>query len=540
MSNAEDSFHASPDSIRKLQLILSKVAENDGKMVPGEMWSDEDLEQYAHSRSLANHVLTFIPSKLVINATGNKDAIISLANSILKREEDLLQSISFLYSSLTTRISIFCAQKPKRSVTDLPNEIILSIIELSEPGIDDLRHLLLVSERFRQLVLSSPCLWARQALDPSLSPYTIDVIARRSGVLGLQAYFKWIPDAGHAIFRYCDRWTSLLLYRLSEDDVTRFQSYVPCTKLACLEKIAMNLELSESWDNIWLLNDSTCSLSSLKTIIYHSGTSMLLLPQSPALSYCCLNFWHFLPIGKPATFLSACPSLEHLEITLQSIEDDDTIDNNVLLETSLPTLKTFALIALNAKNPVVEGLFRSISFPGVTTFRVFCYSGQILTVRWFWENLWEMRSRYPVLKKAQFHISCKDGEIDDHIYDIQDIFARLPDSLQDLKLSFEDIYLRADDRGIEPDDVLRLCEKILTIEFSYCNRLDPKFFDGLATILNKYGIKLDGVGSRNCTESAPNYRELGDSEFDDDESNDSGFEDEEPSYDESGDEEFIH
>lgn len=37
MDNSEDAFDATPDAINKLQLILSKVEENDGKMARGAM-----------------------------------------------------------------------------------------------------------------------------------------------------------------------------------------------------------------------------------------------------------------------------------------------------------------------------------------------------------------------------------------------------------------------------------------------------------------------------------------------------------------------
>lgn len=40
----EGLFHASPDTFRKSQLILSMVVEDDNSS-PGEMWCDEDDER---------------------------------------------------------------------------------------------------------------------------------------------------------------------------------------------------------------------------------------------------------------------------------------------------------------------------------------------------------------------------------------------------------------------------------------------------------------------------------------------------------------
>lgn len=52
MDNSEDAFDASPDAIHKLQLILSNVEDNDGKMAPGEMWRAEDAERCAYHQPL--------------------------------------------------------------------------------------------------------------------------------------------------------------------------------------------------------------------------------------------------------------------------------------------------------------------------------------------------------------------------------------------------------------------------------------------------------------------------------------------------------
>lgn len=47
MDNAENSFDASLDAIRKLQLMLTKVLENEGRISPREMWCDEGAERNA-------------------------------------------------------------------------------------------------------------------------------------------------------------------------------------------------------------------------------------------------------------------------------------------------------------------------------------------------------------------------------------------------------------------------------------------------------------------------------------------------------------
>lgn len=45
MSATEDSFHATPDAVHKLQLLISKVVKNGGSIVHDELWREEDSKQ---------------------------------------------------------------------------------------------------------------------------------------------------------------------------------------------------------------------------------------------------------------------------------------------------------------------------------------------------------------------------------------------------------------------------------------------------------------------------------------------------------------
>lgn len=164
---------------------------------------------------------------------------ISLAKSILRQEEHLLEIVSFLASSFNERVSKLRTCMPKRTITDLPDELIVLIFDLSEPNLRDLRHLLLISKKCRQIALSSPCLWARQTMSPKLSPYAIDAIARRSRGLGLQASFISFPGPNQTMLRDCERWSDLALRRFTEFDLMRFQASVPCTRLAGIEKMSI-------------------------------------------------------------------------------------------------------------------------------------------------------------------------------------------------------------------------------------------------------------------------------------------------------------
>lgn len=51
MDDEEASFHATPETFHKLQLILPKVLQNDGELIPQEIWHGEDIERCAYSPS---------------------------------------------------------------------------------------------------------------------------------------------------------------------------------------------------------------------------------------------------------------------------------------------------------------------------------------------------------------------------------------------------------------------------------------------------------------------------------------------------------
>lgn len=98
--------------------------------------------------ALRHSFLTLRISEIVVSGTGDKFASISLAKSILKRDEDLLEAFAALHSFLK-RISSLRPRISKLSLTDLPVELIVLIFEFAELGIKDLRRLLLVSKGFR-------------------------------------------------------------------------------------------------------------------------------------------------------------------------------------------------------------------------------------------------------------------------------------------------------------------------------------------------------------------------------------------------------
>lgn len=142
-----------------------------------------------------------------------------------------------------------------------------------------------------------------------------------------------------------------------------------------------------------------------------------------------------------------------------------------------------------------------------------------------------MKSRQPDLKKALFHVGCGEGSDEHFVFILHDILEELPDSLQDLALTIENIHLRAYDEPI-PDVVP--CERLRTIAFDNCNHLVPKFFYDFDSLIKKYGIKLDDVGI--IYDDEEQYS----SESDDADLVDNVVDEEELSHSESDEEESSH
>lgn len=139
---ADSSHRASPNIVHKLHRIMQRMAENDGSMIAKEIWHEEDIERYVPSsiasmRCSINFLLPALTSNAVLEQayrTSDRDTSISVANSILSGMEELLGAIDFLKSSLQRRITHFRQYKPCRTITDLPDELLVLIFDIARPS----------------------------------------------------------------------------------------------------------------------------------------------------------------------------------------------------------------------------------------------------------------------------------------------------------------------------------------------------------------------------------------------------------------------
>lgn len=431
-----------------------------------------------------------------------RTASISLARARLKQAEKLHDVLSFLKSSLEKRISSFRARMPKWCISDLPNELLLLIFEYSEPDLLCLRHFLQVSKRFRQLVLSSPRLWAQQTLTLHSPSYIIDAVAKRSGMLGFRARFNigdlhGIFDLEHTIVQLCARWSSLTLFNISQSELQDFISSVPSINLVSLKEMTIDCDRWRMGG--WRFNSSWSlpHLISLKCISC--------VPQSlcaTTLSECTFTFSASLPINGVTAFLSSALCIEKLSITLQSMSTRAFRDLEGSISTTLPNLKHLVVQLAEVHRSLIENLFQAILSPNITSFLAIVglkskkgwpdasKSLRLLTRR--------LKVRYPMLKRVG--LGAINGEFcaEEICYDQHDVNA----ILEELPRGVEELVLLIHNHDFVvsiPSGAVRTLKGLWSLGFVHCNHLSEDFFDLLPILLKKYGVTQANIHIDSCS-----------------------------------------
>lgn len=271
-------------------------------------------------------------------------------------------------------------------------------------------------------------------------------------------------------------------------------SCVPCGKLSGLKTLYLDIQSVGS--HIWPLNN-TWTLPSLDTLGCLSFTSILQCLQTSALTSCALDFHYVLPNDKLAAFLSSCPSLERLALSLYSVTKYGELKP---IETSLPALKYFSLISVDVHAVAIHLLFRSLMFPNaiyaLAAFRTGPMLGDIAVNNCYCTLLLAMRSTFPVLKDARLQVN--SGGSDKPDMSIQTVLTHLPESLQDLTLMLENVHLQT--FTFIGDGDVPFGGKLRSMAITKCNRLEPMFFEDMARLFEKHGVGKVALEVKNCSE----------------------------------------
>lgn len=497
MVNAESSYRASPNIVYKLQKMVQSMAENDGNMVAEEIWHEEDIERYVSSiiafkRRSINFSLPALTSNVALEqayGASDRDASISVANSRLKRMEELLGAIYFLKSSLQRRISHFRQHKPSRTITDLPDELLVLIFDIARPRLSELSWLSLVCKRFRRITISVPSLWARLEISSSMPQRMTDMIVVRSGKHSLCLNVSSPLTSNNAIFKYCDRWSEITLDDLlTEPDLHIFQTLAPSTKLTSMCKLSLTGAPHELRSYFFNGGWRPAALSSL-----HCSSA---LPA--ALTASALTSFHFdsniIDIGDLVTFLCTTPLLEDLSIVLGETEEMGS-DEDVTVE--LPLLKSFSFHSYGADRSAVEEVLQAIVTPNILTLEINITAAAYVdgqdTSSSFWAVVEWMKYKFLNLRKLDLAVVRGDFEPGDEDSYMNQLFARLPKSIESISLMARNAKLLT-----EASHSIGNFENLRSVRFNNCNRLGTQFFKRLATQFKRAEIQLDDMEVLHC------------------------------------------
>lgn len=494
---ADSSHRASPNIVHKLHRIMQRMAENDGSMIAKEIWHEEDIERYVPSsiasmRCSINFLLPALTSNAVLEQayrTSDRDTSISVANSILSGMEELLGAIDFLKSSLQRRITHFRQYKPCRTITDLPDELLVLIFDIARPSLSELSWLSLVCKRFRCITTTIPSLWARQEISSSMPQRMTDMIVGRSGKHSLRLKVNSPLTSNDAIFKYCDRWSDITLDDLlAASDLYIFQTLAPGTKLASMCKLSLTGAPHEL--RPYLFNDDwhPAALRSLHCFCA--------LPAE--LNASALTSFHFeaniFDMEDLVIFLRTTPLLEDLSIVLGEKEEMG-MDEDMMAELLL--LKNFSFHSYGADRGAVEEVLQAIVTPNILTLEInitaAAYDDGQDTISTFGAAIEWMKYRFLHLRKLDLAVVRGDYEPADQDSYMDQLFVRLPKSIESFSLTARNARLLT-----EVSHSIGNFENLRSVRFNHCSRLCARFFERLATQFKEAEIQLDDMEVLHC------------------------------------------
>lgn len=243
-------------------------------------------------------------------------------------------------------------------------------------------------------------------------------------------------------------------------------------------------------------SDNTWSLPSLETLTCLSLTNTPQLLQPSALTNCYLTFDYVLPTGNLAAFLSSCPSLQRLSLSLNSVR----VEEDTPIETSLPALKYFTLISIDVRALAISRLFRSLMFPNaiyaLAAFRAGIMFGDTAVNDCYCTLLRVMRSKFPVLKEAWLLVNSGGTDLPD--MSIQFVLSHLPESLEDLNLTLRNIYLQGN--SLFGDENAPFGGKLRSIAIINCDQLQSLFFEEMARMFEENGLGKVALVVEDCSD----------------------------------------
>lgn len=122
---------------------------------------------------------------------------------------------------------------------DLPEELLVLILEMTSPGLTELMGWSPVCTKIRRITISALSLWARQRTSTSMTPTMVDKIIYRSGTQGHDLFVKSSLVPSDTLSKHCHKWSDITLYTLTSYEFQPFQSLTPSSKFTSLRSLSV-------------------------------------------------------------------------------------------------------------------------------------------------------------------------------------------------------------------------------------------------------------------------------------------------------------
>lgn len=399
---------------------------------------------------------------------------------------------------------------PRLSLGGIPDEVILSILELACTGCVSVVNVSRVCRRFRHIALSSSRLWAGCPLTTHMPPHIIDMITSRNVSNGLTIKLWWgdlAEDVLTKLFEYSARW-KVVEYSLSERTSNLLLTQFPNPDVSGLVKLVYTVSLPYRGPIIY----HDWSLPSLRILRDNASIPPLsFAKQVPILTEC-----HLAP--KPSefpsliSFLNATQSLHEVQINFKYGGGEYLIPVDRSLSLSLPTLKKLKLALPSdwSSAITIEDILLMVLCPGIVEL-ILCFEnesadttdGCILGIQ---RGFPCIRDMCPSLERLSLTMIGSAGK--EKLYFIDDILQNLPSTIKHIELSIRHFYIYTHHVDKFPHISESAHPHLTSLNIKLLKHPDQDFFSTVAKILLLQKIKLkeliavDHGGSKSMGKSA--------------------------------------
>lgn len=326
------------------------------------------------------------------------------------------------------------ATVPRPSLCNIPDEVILEILQLVCTNLKSVVDISLVCKKLRCFTLSPSKLWAGSPLTLNTPSKVIDKIASLSGSNGINVRIEnrsdnWTEpmlDRLRKLFEHCAQWKSLVVVKGSQV----IRAHFPNENLSRL----VRLEISDDFEKYGSQQSSIYqdwSLPSLRILIDPTW----LPPPSfaskvPNLIECCFT-------SKPSKFLelfsllNAIPRLERLAVRVQHGNDNDNaISKSAKLH--LPTLRSLKVISFSILPHTVADAISVLLCPGITHLTLCNEADSATSIKCWKLGLPSLRRLCPCLESFTLLVYGRTDR--EKLYFIDDILQNLPRTIKRIDL----------------------------------------------------------------------------------------------------------